>query len=747
MNRNILATLLLLVFSASTHAAVCDADFDSDVDRKDIGAILKSRRLHVDAGDPRDANFNGIVTIVDAFICLRRCTLRRCAAIDPMTNTAPTASAGEDVTASLFEDVLLDGSASTDPDGDPISYQWSLVESPDGSTAALIGAGNAMPIITPDVTGEYVIELVVNDGQIDSAPDRVSVFADAPVFVIDDSIASTGTVSAEGGEIVLDDGSGNRFTLSIPAGALAEDTEIRLSRLASASALPPGTQLLAGVGLSPEGTEFAEAALLTIELPPSTRTGLPAIASVSNDDGSEFTLATLEGADVRAAALTDATVVVRIPHFTVGAVIEAGINAALPPPPEVSSAEERNRHKIAVRVAEIFSIPVEQDPPSIIDDPTIVAALEDWLDNPIDGIASRARDLAINPMLDDLSTLQTTLRDLRNLAIYSNGFLDDNLNPRGSFFDFEDRVTAAAAELVASYTADAKDLCDTDSVGAKDILDELLLFVSIPRWYNEDLSDQFTDETFECAFTFTLTPASQQVFVGETAAVEYSVFRQDGTQVEDGVGVELTVFTPGELTNLDTDTYGLITVVVSTAGTFQVSVVVNGVTQSAEITGVFAPPNAFNVTYSGSEVCTKSGGDGINGSFTLPASSPAINEFGDASYTIPFSQDGATALFAIDIFGDGGATASGTGSGSDSYTEGVLVGDMTIECSCQENSVGSGSGSGSNNPATGVVTIGFNWSVDTTITCTGGAACSTLNETCVASGTATFTGQPLIVVP
>ncbi|MEO1036766.1 MAG: PKD domain-containing protein [Pseudomonadota bacterium] len=747
MNRNILATLLLLVFSASTHAAVCDADFDSDVDRKDIGAILKSRRLHVDAGDPRDANFNGIVTIVDAFICLRRCTLRRCAVIDPMTNTAPTASAGEDVTASLFEDVLLDGSASTDPDGDPISYQWSLVESPDGSTAALIGAGNAMPVITPDVTGEYVIELVVNDGQVDSAPDRVSVFADAPVFVIDDSIASTGTVSAEGGEIVLDDGSGNRFTLSIPAGALAEDTEIRLSRLASASALPPGTQLLAGVGLSPEGTEFAEAALLTIELPPSARTGLPAIASVSNDDGSEFALATLEGDDIRAASLIDETVVVRVPHFSVAATIETSAAATLPPPPASASAETRNRHRIAVRVAEIFAIPVDQNPPSIFDDPTIVAALDDWLDNPIDGAATRARDLAINPTLNDLSALQGALQDLRNLAIFSNGFLDDTPNPPGSFFAFEDRITAAAAELIASYTADAIDLCNTDSARAKEVLDELLLFTMPPRWYNEELENEFVNETFECAFTFTLTPASQTVFVGESASVEYDVFRQDGTAVEDGVGVSITVGAPGELTNLNTDTFGLITVVVSTAGTFQVSVDVNGVTQSAEITGVFAPPNSFEVTYSGSEVCTKSGGDGINGGFTLPAPSPAINEFGDASYTIPFSQDGATALFAIDIFGDGGATASGTGSGSDSYTEGVLVGDMTIECSCQENSVGSGSGSGSNNPATGVVTIGFNWSVDTTITCTGGAACSTLNETCVASGTATFTGQPLIVVP
>jgi hypothetical protein len=71
--------------------------------------------------------------------------------------------------------VTLDGSASFDVDGDPLEYAWSFVTVPAGSETALAGAGTPNPTFTPDRKGDYVVQLIVNDGTVDSAPDTVVV--------------------------------------------------------------------------------------------------------------------------------------------------------------------------------------------------------------------------------------------------------------------------------------------------------------------------------------------------------------------------------------------------------------------------------------------------------------------------------------------------------------------------------------------------------------------------------------------
>ena len=95
---------------------------------------------------------------------------------------APTADAGPDQTDVLVRVfVTLDGNGSTDNGvPGPLTYLWSFIGVPGGSTAALSDPTVVDPTFTPDVAGNYVVQLVVNDGASDSAPDIVNITTQLP---------------------------------------------------------------------------------------------------------------------------------------------------------------------------------------------------------------------------------------------------------------------------------------------------------------------------------------------------------------------------------------------------------------------------------------------------------------------------------------------------------------------------------------------------------------------------------------
>lgn len=83
-------------------------------------------------------------------------------------NAAPVANAGN-AQSVVLGPVTLDGSASSDANGDTLSFSWVLISKPTTSAATLSSSTSVKPTFVTDLVGTYVVGLIVNDGKVDSA--------------------------------------------------------------------------------------------------------------------------------------------------------------------------------------------------------------------------------------------------------------------------------------------------------------------------------------------------------------------------------------------------------------------------------------------------------------------------------------------------------------------------------------------------------------------------------------------------
>lgn len=134
------------------------------------------------------------------------------------TNRAPVAVAGMNQSVTVGATVTLSGAGSSDPDNNPITYAWTITSKPTNSTATLSNASIVNPTFKADVTGDYKLQLIVNDGKLNSAPSTMTVSASignrAPV-----ANAGTGQTVTVGTQITLNgsgssDPDGNPITYS-----------------------------------------------------------------------------------------------------------------------------------------------------------------------------------------------------------------------------------------------------------------------------------------------------------------------------------------------------------------------------------------------------------------------------------------------------------------------------------------------------------------------------------------------------
>ncbi|UCC14786.1 MAG: PKD domain-containing protein, partial [Gammaproteobacteria bacterium] len=141
------------------------------------------------------------------------------------TNRAPVANAGADQFANVGVRVTLSGAASTDPDGDALTYSWTISVRPTGSQATLTGPTTASPSFTPDIGGNYTVSLSVSDGRLQDA-DTVAVTANAAPNAVagpDQTVDAGSTVILDGRASTDPDGDAITYawTLSRPNGSQA----------------------------------------------------------------------------------------------------------------------------------------------------------------------------------------------------------------------------------------------------------------------------------------------------------------------------------------------------------------------------------------------------------------------------------------------------------------------------------------------------------------------------------------------
>ncbi|VAW60304.1 Chitinase [hydrothermal vent metagenome] len=96
---------------------------------------------------------------------------------ESLINSAPSANAGANQSIKTGTVVELDASNSNDPERDALTFSWGFISKPDSSESELQNPNIASASFIADVSGEYLLGLVVSDGELNSAQSVVRIIS------------------------------------------------------------------------------------------------------------------------------------------------------------------------------------------------------------------------------------------------------------------------------------------------------------------------------------------------------------------------------------------------------------------------------------------------------------------------------------------------------------------------------------------------------------------------------------------
>lgn len=176
-------------------------------------------------------------------------------------NYPPLAVAGPDQQVLLGSTVTLNAIASSDPNGNALTYEWRLRQKPSGSTVTLATPRSLQASFAPDREGDYEIELTVSDGAA-SSTDTVIVTAainnvrpTARIEVRSTALVNEGVFpNAQGSSDANNDRLTYRWRLFSPSGSTAS---LSSSSVVAPSFVPDraGTYVLSLVVADDKGLE------------------------------------------------------------------------------------------------------------------------------------------------------------------------------------------------------------------------------------------------------------------------------------------------------------------------------------------------------------------------------------------------------------------------------------------------------------------------------------------------------------
>lgn len=227
-------------------------------------------------------------------------------------DTSPEARAGADLRVNIGQDITLDGSASSDPDGHIASYQWTLVQ---GQVSGLTDTSS--PVLRFKVVqganwsnGLFVeFKLVVTDNSGLSSEDRVVLNVNRPPRPQageDRAVLSTDDVILDGSASTDDDGSivAYRWYQTSGPTAVLTGTDNPQVRVAIPQNIADGTKLVFWLSVTDnEGSVYDDDVTLTVRLANRYPVAL-AGADVQADERTQVQLSGAGSYDPEGGALT-----------------------------------------------------------------------------------------------------------------------------------------------------------------------------------------------------------------------------------------------------------------------------------------------------------------------------------------------------------------------------------------------------------------------------------------------------------